>query len=953
MKWTSTFLTFMALFWGGIASAQVSCEYTLELFDTFGDGWNNSTLTISANGQDNVYTLNNIDDDGSFRAFSIIITEGVEYNLNYQPGIFEGEVSYSLINAEGEIVFQDGTNPTVGDVFTGTFECPDCPPPPIGGIEVEDIRAFSARINWIFSDPNGIYYLEYGESGFAPGTGTVLETSNNTRLLNGLTEHTLYDFYLSVSCANGDSLTADSTFSFMTPYANDVGVVGITMPQSGCSIGLGSQMVEVTLANFGGAPQSLIPFNFSINGEPAGVNQPIDGVYTGVLGTDSLDMIEFDMNYDFSVPGEYEIVAWTELEADSVLSNDTFRITIFSIPTIDEIPNYNNFESGQVGWRVSPESSANASFEFGMPNGNIITNAASGENAWVTNLSGAYNNSEFGYLQSPCLDFSAYSEDPIFDFSIFLYSEDTYDGMWLEMSIDNGETWEKVGTSLADDEGINWYNLDDNLYSHWWSGDGIFNGWTTASHVLDGAAGNDEVQLRFVFATDGSVTQEGIGVDNIYIHAAVNEDLSCLAPVRTSSEPCGSETDQLQVSIFNHGETALSDFMMNYQVNGGPVVSETANITVEPGEQVVYVFTTPFNSLGLTSFNVLVWGDFDDDFIANDTTSLSFEALNALPLAENFESGSFPGGWTTDEFNPIYNPGAHNNPTTIISDNTYSGDPSFEVTTAPYGPIEPGTNLAFDYRFVEYFDGLTATILGPGDSLQIQVSPFCEQNFTTIYTINMDNHTPTTEFTRLVLDLSDYAGEGILVRWLSSWGEGDYWVDLDNINMGTCPPALNLETSVLNEWPEGTSSGSITVSAGAGTNPFYYEWSNGETTATIDSLPAGNYAVTVSDANGCSEIISVVVELATATEDINPINNITLAPNPTSGLVNLEVAFNDAVDAQIRVVNMLGQAIFNASENNVRQAAYQLDLSRFSDGIYLVQVVVEGQVKTEKLIKAR
>ncbi|GJM34995.1 MAG: hypothetical protein DHS20C18_39960 [Saprospiraceae bacterium] len=953
MKWTSTLFAIIGLLWAGIANAQVSCEYTLELSDTFGDGWNGSSLTVTANGEDQVYTLNNVDDDGYFRAFSIIVTEGAQYNLNYQPGAFENEVSYILYDAEGNIVFQDGTNPTTGDVFTDVLNCPECPPPPLGGIFVEDIRAFSARVNWLYSDPNGTYFLEYGEAGFVPGTGTIIQTTNDTRVLSGLTENTAYEFNLSVMCANGDSLTADSVFSFMTPYANDVGVVGISMPQSGCSMGLGNQMVEVTLANFGGAPQSLIPFNFSINGVPAGVNQPLDGVYTGVLGTDSIDMIEFDMNYDFSIPGEYEIVAWTELETDSVLTNDTFTVTIFSIPTIDEIPNYNNFESGQVGWRLSPENSDNFTFAFGEPNGNIISNAASGQNAWVTNLNGVYNPSEFGYILSPCLDFSAYTEDPIFDFALNLFSEDTYDGMWLEMSIDNGETWEKVGTSLPGDEGINWYNLDDDLYSHWWSGDQIYNGWVIASHVLDGAAGNDEVQLRFGFASDGSVQQEGIGVDNIYIHGAIDQDLSCVTAIRTSAEPCGSETDQIQVSIFNHGETPLSDFTMNFQVNGGPVISEVANITVNPGEQVLYSFVTPFNSLGLTAFNALIWGDFGDDFIGNDSTSLFYSSLNALPLAEDFETGSFPGGWTTDEFDPIIFPLGHNNETFIISDNIYSGDPNFEVTTAAYGPVEPGTNLAFDYRFVDYFDGIVATILGPGDSLEIQVSPFCELNFTTIYTINMDNHVPTTDFTRLVLDLSDYAGEGILVRWFGSWGQGDYWMDLDNINMGTCPESLDLETSVLNEWPEGSSNGSITINPGTGQTPFYYEWSNGETTATIDSLINGNYAVTVSDANGCSEVTNVVVELAVGTEDINPIGDISLAPNPTSGLVDLKVSFNEAVDAQVQVVNTLGQVLFKATENRVREAQYQLDLSRYSDGLYLVQIVADGQVKTKKLIKSK
>ncbi|MDX2133229.1 MAG: SprB repeat-containing protein, partial [Saprospiraceae bacterium] len=49
------------------------------------------------------------------------------------------------------------------------------------------------------------------------------------------------------------------------------------------------------------------------------------------------------------------------------------------------------------------------------------------------------------------------------------------------------------------------------------------------------------------------------------------------------------------------------------------------------------------------------------------------------------------------------------------------------------------------------------------------------------------------------------------------------------------------------------SSGSATVIVFGGTAPYTYLWSNGGTTQTIDSLPAGTYCVTVTDINGCTD----------------------------------------------------------------------------------------------------
>ena len=69
----------------------------------------------------------------------------------------------------------------------------------------------------------------------------------------------------------------------------------------------------------------------------------------------------------------------------------------------------------------------------------------------------------------------------------------------------------------------------------------------------------------------------------------------------------------------------------------------------------------------------------------------------------------------------------------------------------------------------------------------------------------------------------------------------------------TEPPPLSL--SFLNIIPEscpGTCNGMITAIPSGGTLSYTYTWSDGQNTQTADSLCAGSYTVTVTDANGCS-----------------------------------------------------------------------------------------------------
>ena len=67
------------------------------------------------------------------------------------------------------------------------------------------------------------------------------------------------------------------------------------------------------------------------------------------------------------------------------------------------------------------------------------------------------------------------------------------------------------------------------------------------------------------------------------------------------------------------------------------------------------------------------------------------------------------------------------------------------------------------------------------------------------------------------------------------------------------PTVLSSTVSSMNALCNGSSDGSATVSSAGGTAPYTYLWDDGQTTAMAGSLAAGNYTVTVTDANGCTE----------------------------------------------------------------------------------------------------
>ena len=928
---------------------QNDCMYELQLRDAFGDGWSGASLRVDLNGTQTDYTLNTESDNGVFRAFNILVMDNDTVTISYLRGAnFNADNSFSLINPEGIQVFASDSisndGPLVEVVYASRLACPDCFVPNPASVQIDDVRAFEATISWTPTETDATYVIEIGEQGFEQGQGNEVNTLASTTTLTDLSEDTRYEFYLTVNCADGTTSRTIGPYGFRTRWAKNVGITAITGPETACGLDP-MDSVKIVIENFGGLPQTLIPLRYSVNGVVASIPQPLDGFYTGVLGKDSTAEVAFETLFNFTPPGEYEISAWTELEEDGFIENDTFTTIVTNIPIITTYPYFEDFEIWKGGWTIDPESQ-NASWAHGEPAGTLINAAVSGTNVWATNLAGPYQTSEFSILVSPCLNFSNLMADPRIAFSINFSSENCCDEAWIEMSLDGGENWSKVGMANS---GYNWYN---NVQENWWAGDGGFEGWAKAYHTLEGAAGASDVRLRFIFSSDFQKEEEGMALDDIFISAPLARDAAALQVNHTSMVECGEDNDQVVFTVANFGQSTLQNLNVNYQVNDGPVITEQISaVAILPGEQTTYTFTDPFNSSIPGQYEIKAWTTLGSDgFLRNDTLTYTFATAVELPFGEDFESGFLPSAWTFDEQAIVTQ--EHGNETYALSNNMWAGDPNFSAETPVFGPIGISDSLNFEYRFVNLVgDGSIATTLSAGDQLLVQLSRDCGESYETLLTIDEMNHQPDTLYQLITLQLGEYLGEFVKVRFLASWAMGDYYLDIDQVNVPRCTGSLGLAVDVRGTSSNSATDGRVTITPTIGVGPFEYSWNTGDTLATVSGLSAGAYQVTVTDRFGCVDQTDAIIDVVVDVDELDIESTLKIYPNPTQDLFMLDLQLATTQEVEAIIYDFTGKSLLTRSFGKTSYLKEQLQVAHLPAGMYWLHLRVGPSVVVRKLVK--
>lgn len=959
-------------------SAQDSCTFRLRLYDRYGDGWDDSQLYIrTGNNAERAFThdgAGGVEAD-SIRLYDIRVKTGDTIVVRYEPqGEYQNEIKFAFFNNAGEPLIASGPTPLSGIIFRSRVKCISCGSP--RNFKVNSVRALTTTLQW---DPSLIgfqptYRIEWDSVAFTPGTGTAKNsglTTDTFAILPGLVETTRYFAYVRTTCNPAtDTSGWVGPVSFRTDTAVNVGISAIVGPISRCD--LGTDSVKVKIKNFGGAPIGLIPFNYSVNGVKAPVSMPTDGLYTGVISKDSTATIAFKAIYNFSLPGEYNIAAWTEVKTDRNKRNDTFRTTVVRPRQITTLPYQQDFENGKDTWQKS-DSIGNSTWELATPRYRFIQGAAGGTKSWTTAADTSYRNSDTSYLLSPCFNFSAQTADPRINFALNFYTEPQFDGGWLEGSIDGGKSWSKIGSRNSG--GINWYN--DTIRGtnfDLWTGTSR-PGWRISQHTLTGMAGKRDVRLRFGFRADVStnIAFDGIAIDNIAVVAAQAVDLAMDSVGRVDKSDCGSIRDSIILRLFNFGTTAQSSYSVSYRIdNNAAITEDVRTVNVLPGRSTLYKFQAAANTLLASGTHTIkAWVNHaSDDIRVNDTASMTFFISPPTKgnTVFNFDNLVAPQYWSGIRarlgrgghgnaptngygFENIFTDTAIVNGDTIITPNAQL----FDVTTNKFGPVRADDSIKYDYRFVNEISPFNAYDLTNKDTLRVMIAKECDNDWVVIDRVFRSNHTPTTLYRTRSLSLKQFAGQTIKIRFqvTSDITTFDgYFIDFDNfIYQSVCPTSFGA-TANIKRANIGQANGSIAVKIARGAAPFTYKWSNNATTDSIGGLAVGEYMVSITDANGCTDVQTFKVDFVSATfETGSAISKVTLRPNPTSDNAVLDVELSKITDARVQIINLVGQVLSEQISRQTDKAQFELDLRGRPAGIYLIRITADNKTHVARLVK--
>ena len=144
----------------------------------------------------------------------------------------------------------------------------------------------------------------------------------------------------------------------------------------------------------------------------------------------------------------------------------------------------------------------------------------------------------------------------------------------------------------------------------------------------------------------------------------------------------------------------------------------------------------------------------------------------------------------------------------------------------------------------------------------------------------------------------------------------------------------------------------IKANSTGGSMPYVYEWNTGETSQIITPNQDGDYWVIVTDANGCLSDTSffVVDWMHTSIEYFN-IDRLSVYPNPSREIFNIEFTSSSKQSLVVRVVNILGEYVLeDILEDFKGEYNKQVDLANYTKGVYFLKIETTNGFINKKLI---
>lgn len=192
---------------------------------------------------------------------------------------------------------------------------------------------------------------------------------------------------------------------------------------------------------------------------------------------------------------------------------------------------------------------------------------------------------------------------------------------------------------------------------------------------------------------------------------------------------------------------------------------------------------------------------------------------------------------------------------------------------------------------------------------------------------------------------------------------GSYSVTVTNSNACNGTGTSSAVTVTMNAAPTAAFNyvwnNTVVVFSNSSTGGTIYSWDFGDQSSSSAQNPQhqyltnGTYTVTlvVTNASGCTDTITNVVQFFVGVQEHTVMNGITLYPNPANENVNLVLSMNKGADAVISIVDMNGRLVSSEQRTvSTGDNTVILDVTNLDNGIYFVRIAAGDASKVMKFV---
>ncbi len=532
----------------------------------------------------------------------------------------------------------------------------------------------------------------------------------------------------------------------------------------------------------------------------------------------------------------------------------TFTCTVSTVVNASGTPSTlftDDTESGNAGWTIN-------NILGGAAGQWVIANSASNSpsNSWfVSDTNGPDKTTA---LESPLFNLTATTS---LDFFHQFDTEAGWDGGFLEISLDGGASWTKITNAAFCDNGYNGAlgaSSNPGIVGDAWTGNS--GGFIHSIARLGSFGTSPNARVRFVYGQDDNTNNIGWWVDDITI---ANDkfieipNMACVTSDQTTTPVCDDANICVEVAPSTCPGTLSAAISASTNVSCAGGADGSATVTVNGGAAPYTFAWSPTGGTTSTASGLIAGTYTVSVSDANNCTVTATVVISEPATAVSV---------TASETTAV---SCFGDATGVATATASGGTAGYTYQWSSGGNTAVESNLAVGSYTLTATDasGCTAvasvTITGPASTLTVSAAE------TTAVSCFGD-----------AIGVATASASGGTAGYTYAWSSGGNTAVESNLTAGShtvtitdangCvetasviitepATALSITTSTSAASCGGNTDGSATVSASGGTPGYTYLWSTGGTLATENNLAAGTVTVTVTDANGCSEIGSATV----------------------------------------------------------------------------------------------